>query len=183
MLQNLINKPFKPSSTWFKNSKTSKRSRHESSSVYMHSKAAFRRSRPSSTVCLNGPISTSRTSSFCKRSRSIRKFPLQCNVTITLLTLTLVSLYSWGKTESSKSRISDGLLWAAELKAIKATLRTFRSSSYFKNKVNGHHQFLVPDMTKSIVPVEFEGNRPCIALAKDQWTELDQKLWTWLLWR
>ena len=38
----------------------------------MHSKAALRRSNPSSTVCLNGPISTSRISSFCKEERKRR---------------------------------------------------------------------------------------------------------------
>lgn len=43
--------------------------------------------------------------------------------------LTLVSLYSCGRTESSSSRIRLGLLWAAELNVTKATRRTFRSGS------------------------------------------------------
>lgn len=53
----------------------------------------------------------------------------------TRLTLTFVSLYSWGNVVSSKSLIKDGLLWAAELKATKATLLTFKSGSckVFKN--------------------------------------------------
>lgn len=37
--------------------------RHESSRVSMHSKADFRSSSPSSTVCLKGPRSTVRTKS------------------------------------------------------------------------------------------------------------------------
>ena len=85
----------------------SNRSIHFSSKVYIHSKAAFLRSNPSSTSCLKGPISTSRINSlrFC------------------------VSLYNWGKTDLSKSRIRLGLLWAAELKATKATRLTLRSGS------------------------------------------------------
>ncbi|KAA8580090.1 hypothetical protein FQN60_005625 [Etheostoma spectabile] len=48
----------RPSSTWLRKVKMSSRSRQLSSRVYMHSNAAFLKSRPSSTVCLNGPIST-----------------------------------------------------------------------------------------------------------------------------
>uniref|UniRef100_A0A182NP41 Carrier domain-containing protein n=1 Tax=Anopheles dirus TaxID=7168 RepID=A0A182NP41_9DIPT len=59
-----------------------------SSSVYMHSNAAFRMSNPSSTVCLNGPISTSRISSF----------------------FTFVSEYSCGSSSGSRSRTRLGLL-------------------------------------------------------------------------
>lgn len=44
-------------------------------------------------------------------------------------TLTFVSLYKCGKTESSRSRMRLGLLWAAELKVTRATLRTLRSGS------------------------------------------------------
>jgi len=46
------------------------------------------------------------------------------------LTLTLVSLYNCGRTESSRSRTSEGLLCAAELNATRATRRTFRSGSW-----------------------------------------------------
>ena len=44
---------------------------------------------------------------------------------LTGLTRTLVSLYKFGRIVSSKSLIREGLLWAAELKATSATLRTF----------------------------------------------------------
>ena len=44
-------------------------------------------------------------------------------------TRTLVSLYRCASTEWSKSRTRDGLLWAAELKATRATRRTFKSLS------------------------------------------------------
>lgn len=64
---------------------------------------------------------------------SLRKFKENCWISVKtnngILTLTLVSLYSCGRTESSKSRTSEGLLCAAELKATRATRRTFRSGS------------------------------------------------------
>ena len=41
-----------------------------------------------------------------------------------------VSLYSWGSKLLRRSRINDGLLCAAELKATNATLRTFKSASF-----------------------------------------------------
>ena len=44
---------------------------------------------------------------------------------IQLLTLTLVSLYRFGNITSNRSLTKDGLLWAAELNATRATLRTF----------------------------------------------------------
>ncbi|CAN7943803.1 unnamed protein product, partial [Ixodes hexagonus] len=67
-------------------------------------------SRPSSTVCLKGPISTSRISSDG-------------------LTRTRVSRYSLGSREGSRSLTSSGRLWAAELSASSATRRTPRSGS------------------------------------------------------
>jgi len=48
---------------------------------------------------------------------------------VTVHTRTLVSLYRCASTEWSKSRTRDGLLWAAELKATRATRRTFKSLS------------------------------------------------------
>lgn len=44
-------------------------------------------------------------------------------------TFTLVSAYNFGKTESNKSRTKEGLLWAAELNATRATRLTFISGS------------------------------------------------------
>lgn len=66
---------------------------HECESVRVRVHYTLRRSKPSSTVCLKGPISTSLMSCF----------------------LTLVSSYRRGCRSANKSRISDGLLWAAEL--------------------------------------------------------------------
>jgi len=48
---------------------------------------------------------------------------------MTIHTRSLVSLYRWASTEWSRSRTRDGLLWAAELKATRATRRTFKSLS------------------------------------------------------
>ncbi|CAN7998624.1 unnamed protein product [Ixodes hexagonus] len=65
-------------------------------------------SRPSSTVCLKGPISTSRISSVWARK---------------------TQEYSLGSREGSRSLTSSGRLWAAELSASSATRRTPRSGS------------------------------------------------------
>mmetsp|Transcript_29072 Transcript_29072/g.74803 ORF Transcript_29072/g.74803 Transcript_29072/m.74803 type:complete len:222 (-) Transcript_29072:2803-3468(-) len=96
-----------PSTRCCKKDENSSRSEHLERSVSIVSKAALRISRPSSTVCLNGPRSTWWTSSG----------------------LFAVSPYRSGSSVGSSSLMADGLLCARQLSASTAPRRTLRSAS------------------------------------------------------
>mmetsp|Transcript_19750 Transcript_19750/g.37634 ORF Transcript_19750/g.37634 Transcript_19750/m.37634 type:complete len:216 (-) Transcript_19750:2763-3410(-) len=86
--------------------------RHESSRVSMHSKADFRSSSPSSTVCLKGPRSTVRTKSG----------------------LGTVCSYSKGRSVGRREWMMMALLCAVTCSTCTAARRTCRSSSVMRSR-------------------------------------------------